>query len=340
MSAIPSQYHIPIPLSCSNVFNAKNFTGDFNSSVEQSRSLAAESLVGICPQVCPLLYGNGNPDISGIGVLIAYLLQSSYLILFGAILSTFVLFLPKHRTNSLHLIRIRAISRAVMGTSTLLTFTSLIATQVRARQYPPPYEVIFLRELKSYLNATTQFSLAAHFILWLRSIKIENRDRFVLLSDLVNRLLAKLTVPAMSDGKSGNLALSAILDACSTLKGFPAPIKDLDSPRSMGRGWKLICVVTILLTLVAGYLYWSYEEILRRKFAELKLLQVTGSALLTFYFISLNISNMANLVMHVLYMVQTRRRLLVVNQAANDENQWAFGQVTVCLFVMGWNSLE
>ncbi|KAK3368031.1 hypothetical protein B0H63DRAFT_89004 [Podospora didyma] len=57
-------------------------------------------LVDTCDSVCLLVFGAGNPDISGIGVMNSYLIQGLSTIILGPVLASVVLIRSKRLSNS------------------------------------------------------------------------------------------------------------------------------------------------------------------------------------------------------------------------------------------------
>ncbi|KAM7211992.1 hypothetical protein V8F06_012621 [Rhypophila decipiens] len=54
-------------------------------------------LIQTCPDVCGLVYGTGNPDISGVGAVVSYVIQGVSSLIFGPLLALFTLYLGSNR---------------------------------------------------------------------------------------------------------------------------------------------------------------------------------------------------------------------------------------------------
>ncbi|KAH8900515.1 hypothetical protein GQ53DRAFT_776313 [Thozetella sp. PMI_491] len=105
-----------------------------------------------CQNLCILLYGHGNPDLSGIGMMYAYSVQVALTILFGPIYKVIHHFLahltwePRHGVR--HLVNSCADIQIVFWESnTFIILASAVATLVRIRQKPPIFEISEMRIL-------------------------------------------------------------------------------------------------------------------------------------------------------------------------------------------------
>ncbi|KAK3354006.1 hypothetical protein B0T25DRAFT_224006 [Lasiosphaeria hispida] len=137
----------------SNQAQCDNFTTitDFlNNAVAGSVNIT--EAVGRCPETCGLIWGSGNPDLSGIGAYISYILQSIFTFIFGPVFVTiFACFLKpggiRDDSNRKVYEPLVGLITTQLDTSVGFSIPVAIAAIVRLRQSPPFYEIAFLESL-------------------------------------------------------------------------------------------------------------------------------------------------------------------------------------------------
>ncbi|KAH6964872.1 hypothetical protein EDB82DRAFT_511148 [Fusarium venenatum] len=117
-------------------------------------------LVDKCPGVCDLIYGSGNPDISGIGAMSSYAIQGISSLLFGPILGILALYASSDPdSDSFFALPSRLwwvseafapVARSIQETNIIVAFSVLLATLIRVRQVCPVAERDFLQHLVGY----------------------------------------------------------------------------------------------------------------------------------------------------------------------------------------------
>ncbi|KAK3331273.1 hypothetical protein B0H66DRAFT_546193 [Apodospora peruviana] len=126
-------------------------------------------LVETCDSVCLLVYGTGNPDISGVGVMISYLIQGVMTTILGPVLASILLLrdarrldLPDSTFFGLHDVTMTAqwsprlaavieLANRNHEANALLGVSVMVASAMRIAQHLAPMaELSFVRTLTSY----------------------------------------------------------------------------------------------------------------------------------------------------------------------------------------------
>ncbi|RKL08877.1 hypothetical protein BFJ70_g16732 [Fusarium oxysporum] len=116
-------------------------------------------LVDTCPGVCDLVYGSGNPDISGIGAMSSYAIQGISSLLFGPILGILALYASSDPdSDSFFALPAKLwvseafapVARSIHQTNVIVAFSVLFATLIRVRQACSVAERDFLQHLVGY----------------------------------------------------------------------------------------------------------------------------------------------------------------------------------------------
>ncbi|KAK0732215.1 hypothetical protein B0H67DRAFT_95651 [Lasiosphaeris hirsuta] len=133
--------------------------------------------VGRCPETCGLIWGSGNPDLSGIGAYISYILQSIFTFIFGPVfVAVFACFLKPggvqfgSTTNDVYEPLVNLITTH-LDTSVGFSIPVAIAAMVRLGQSPPFYEIAFLESL-----LTSQFLSLLAICLALGVLKLYEKE--------------------------------------------------------------------------------------------------------------------------------------------------------------------
>ncbi|TFK64490.1 hypothetical protein BDN72DRAFT_861324 [Pluteus cervinus] len=103
-------------------------------------------LVQECQGICNLAWGNGNPDLSGIGANVSYIIQFLLVVIFGPI---FVLFHGLKDRNDDSESKFVELHKDFVNASAQFTIPITIATVVRIKQDASLYEITFLQYLTS-----------------------------------------------------------------------------------------------------------------------------------------------------------------------------------------------
>ncbi|TFK64489.1 hypothetical protein BDN72DRAFT_901501 [Pluteus cervinus] len=116
-----------------------------NQAAIQNTNLT--DLVQKCQNICGLVWGTGNPDLSGIGAEVSYIIQVIFVVIFGPLFS-FLYGLrgsPKDSSKS-PLVKLHD---AFVDSNAVFTISISIAALVRIKQDAPLYELSFLLSLTS-----------------------------------------------------------------------------------------------------------------------------------------------------------------------------------------------
>ena len=317
-----------------------------------SNDAIAAALVQTCPQSCALAYGNGNPDISGIGVLIAFILQGVYLLLFGTVASMVFISLSQRHAQQWRydLQQLQRIARKVAETSALLTLTTTVASFIHMKQDPPEYEKLFLYRLHQYLLAVCSTSSMVFWAFFSAPNGVGKHDVAIFICDLAswNMAASFCSSGRRYDRRHPNTAL--VMETCASLEGFPTPVHGL--VRQIGHGldqqaqtlvWMMsTCLIVALIVtdrqrstekrqpraLNAAEAYPNAVKItlpwsLRHPPSE------SGGYRYTIIFACVFYS--LHVVLKGISVIQVRSQMLHADGVNMSENQWEFGQVTVTL---------
>ncbi|KAK5654662.1 hypothetical protein OQA88_6985 [Cercophora sp. LCS_1] len=132
--------------SCGSNFTT--ITDFLNDAVAGSTNIT--EAVRQCPDVCDLVWGSGNPDLSGIGAYVSYIIQCVLTFLFGPVLvAAFACssLEPGGITGSDAYKPLASLVTAHLDMSVGFSVPVAIAAIVRIRQSAPFYEIAFLEPL-------------------------------------------------------------------------------------------------------------------------------------------------------------------------------------------------
>ncbi|TFK64483.1 hypothetical protein BDN72DRAFT_263454 [Pluteus cervinus] len=98
-----------------------------------------------CQSICNLVWGTGNPDLSGVGANASYILQVALTFIFGPIFA----FVNTRKIGQDTRKKLQILHDTFVDASALFAIPVAIATIVRIRQAAPLYEISFLHSLTS-----------------------------------------------------------------------------------------------------------------------------------------------------------------------------------------------
>lgn len=294
----------------------------------------ARQLVTTCPNICAAVYGNGNPDISGIGVYISFFTQAIYWILFRPLLASLFLLLPpakelKSQALKTFLQRLKNLSEAVHGTSIFLNFTTLIAAAVRLRQSPPEYEALYLSKLSNYIFQLSSSSYITTLAFRHGPVPGQ-RDTFYNAVETISVLLSTYLVNAI-DAYRGSLGvLRLVASACAKEHSFPAPTRV-----TAIISWP-VYLSALFVAAAVGYLLSSRFPELTMKFylnkGEGIFLKAWHSRKVRIVFFNvMHAMDVVSVVHGITVLYQIRVTMQAANVPTDVDNQWGFGQVTAIM---------
>ncbi len=109
--------------------------------------------IASCPDICTLAWGQGNPDLSGIGVFISYIMQAVLTFLCGPILGLTYYALGRLGTHDEVSDRLSEIAYSFVDTSIGFNIPVGIATAIRVAQSAPLFDQsfsLYLLGMQSY----------------------------------------------------------------------------------------------------------------------------------------------------------------------------------------------
>ncbi|KZP25982.1 hypothetical protein FIBSPDRAFT_1041064 [Athelia psychrophila] len=104
------------------------------------------TVVSTCAGICSMAWGAGNPDLSGVGLIICYVFQAVLTVLFGPLFCVFYQCLHKNlaaKTDK----NLGALHDAFLDAIAQFSVPVAVATVIRFRQNPPFYEIVFMQSL-------------------------------------------------------------------------------------------------------------------------------------------------------------------------------------------------
>jgi len=106
--------------------------------------LNVTTTIASCPSICSLAWGNGNPDLSGIGVNVSYIMQAILALLCGPILAVIYFFRNGLRLDERTQDRLSEILNTFVDISAAFNIPVAIAAVIRLHQYAPFFEQYFM----------------------------------------------------------------------------------------------------------------------------------------------------------------------------------------------------
>lgn len=134
-----------LPPPCSNFTDRNNFIHWANTT-----HFNVTRVVEDCQSICTLFYGTGNPDISGIGVMISYYMQCAITSVTGPfliIIDLALIYLGASRGKRAWVAAFKRIHNTVTATNALFAFSLVTASVARWRQGAFLFEIMFMKKL-------------------------------------------------------------------------------------------------------------------------------------------------------------------------------------------------
>ncbi|KAI9783660.1 MAG: hypothetical protein M1839_003508 [Geoglossum umbratile] len=278
----------------------------------QKAGSGAEGIANLCPNVCTLAYGNGNPDLSGQGMMSCYVLDVALSLLCGPAYSIALWYYRRRNANFTDKLEVQRLFFEAQG---LFTVPVLVASVVRIEQSPPMFEIAFLQRL----NLTVAFSLYATF--WsLCYLASDHKWSIVIYTCSVVAL--QMTIFARSGSqKAIPTEARQLIDYCTKYSGT--------EPQYAGQDWKLqvgIGCATIgfgVAIPAISYIYYNFQP--GEKTIEWRPV---------FQMYSICCAGMALFSATQLFAV--RESMKSATGSAFTDDQWGFGQVAAVFMWIGW----
>ncbi len=106
--------------------------------------LNVTTTIASCPNICSLAWGKGNPDLSGIGLNVSYIMQAILAVLCGPILALIYSLRDRLGLDERTQDRLSEICHSFVNISAAFNIPVAIAAVIRTRQYAPFFEQYFL----------------------------------------------------------------------------------------------------------------------------------------------------------------------------------------------------
>ena len=297
-----------------------------------------------CPEVCSLAWGNGNPDLSGIGANISYIFQAVLSIICGPL----VCFIYERRGQwTFHKStqkRLSALHDSFLDISAQFSIPVAIAAIIRIKQNAPFYELAFLRPLTT-MQFLSLLSTSVTVGLFERPNRRGLQRIFIIvLYGFLEFGFYMGLVGSLTANSASWKALTELSDACNTygqifpwIKEIPPPVKihlpkitakDYFNPASK-KGWQFSLILTgfifagiLGLSIAIAILYLGVPfvfQVLRGK--ESRFLVILAS-----------LAFVIGMLVELAEMERTRNIMKEITGANFQDNQWGFGQV-IALFL-------
>jgi hypothetical protein len=105
------------------------------------------TFVASCPQTCTLAWGTGNPDLSGIGANISYILQAVLTFIFCPLFCLLYWCLNRWEISKDTKDKLETLQDTFLDISAQFSIPVAVAAVIRFHQHAPFYELAFLRSL-------------------------------------------------------------------------------------------------------------------------------------------------------------------------------------------------
>ncbi|TFK67413.1 hypothetical protein BDN72DRAFT_822379 [Pluteus cervinus] len=304
-----------------------------NSVLKQAAADNANitELVQGCQTICNLVWGTGNPDLSGVGANISYIMQFAFIVVFGPVFILTYGMREKWGLREKVVANIEKLHDTFIDSSAQLTIPVSVATVVRIKQDAPLYEIAFLQSLTTMQFLGLLAVIIASGVTERR--KDEKRILLLVLYGLMDfgfymGLIGFLRTSQASWTHIRELGTvcegyGTIIPGFTYAKGAHFPqIDAFSSPASLFQknGWIAIGLLLAAMfgLLLGGWILWKvFLALISKKPVPLGII----SAGLTF-----------GTLYCLVQMERTRNVMKALTGPEFQDNQWGFGQV-VSLFL-------
>ncbi|KAF2711625.1 hypothetical protein K504DRAFT_532188 [Pleomassaria siparia CBS 279.74] len=304
-------------------------------------NLDLTNYVANCEDGCIIIFGNGNPDISGLGVIIAYVLQVAVVCIFGPLLPILIWLLnlttPTRQKEvleeSLYSLRKRVYDTHLLW-STFLFFSAIVNFQ----RHLPVLEAVFssnLVQLQCYVSGVMSLSGPYHKTFTGKEVYMP-LSWFLSFSDYAQMIIAAWAytrTPTINN--AGDIAL-----ACHRLRGTIDVSREIQSAGGslftfLSVSIALTCVLGLMTTLLFIFgLVWTFPVQARGFVHRASEIQVP-------HWIRNNVANIARaayLLCRACWLMPFARSLFRVRVVEMEmsgvrylDNEWGYGQTMAVL---------
>ncbi|KGO45933.1 hypothetical protein PEXP_018130 [Penicillium expansum] len=259
-----------------------------------------------CQNLCLLTYGVGNPDLSGIGMMYAYSIQTGLTILIGPVFRIIYLTLAP----ASHFIRdLRDIQSNFFSSNGFFVGSSALATLANLSQNPSTFEIAEMQAM-AFLQVN---SILVTFFCLVVAQPISRWAARVLLYFIVFVLVVvALGLSHLGNNSRANWRLAS--DGCAHSSTDYSVINPIPYP-----SW------TVAIFTVAGTIAFWLQS-LKEKFQTDKLQKSMFRLLMLFWVMLIGLLT-AGMVVGLTMMWRQRRHLRSLARDQFEDDQWGFGQI-------------
>ncbi|KAJ6495002.1 hypothetical protein DFH09DRAFT_1205701 [Mycena vulgaris] len=324
---------------------ACNAFSSINDALVQANmgQLNITAYVAACPNICTLAWGTGNPDLSGIGANISYILQAILTFIFGPLFCLVYAFRERWNFSDETKKNLKSLQATFHDISAQFSIPVAVAAIIRSHQHAPFYELAFLRSLMNLQFLSLLSSSVTAGIFEKTPTLVEKRhDRLriaiLVLYGLLEFGLYVGLIGGLRTSQSSWQTISELGEACTAysriepwIHSIPAPsvhlphitVKEYFSPFSKN-GWKFSFI--IIGFILAGILALGVACLI---LVGLWLALVSREARVLG---PISLAFAIGMLVEVIQMERTRNVMKAVTGAEFQDNQWGFGQV-IALFL-------
>ncbi|KAI9867028.1 MAG: hypothetical protein M1813_000426 [Trichoglossum hirsutum] len=288
-------------------------------------NLNLTSLVTRCEDACLTYYGNGNPDLAGVGVVLSYVLQLSFAILYGPVLllgAYIPLLKPFVRRLSSKPQSLNLWSQLWFG------LAISVACAVRQFQQPPHYESIIIVALDIVNTMCGLLSISAYY----------GEIKHLHLFSVLVLAISVLSILASSMPIARTFHVKRLLRVCETFglsRGFMQEGANAYHLRLYTLNSSLPAFVSVVILMAALFAVWVLEwrraERRRRRRGanepQPRKLNKLGSWVPEAFVVAASLTLTALAVTALVSIRQMRVILKNAYGGASAEDVWGFGQI-------------
>ncbi|KAI9858727.1 MAG: hypothetical protein M1813_007359 [Trichoglossum hirsutum] len=275
----------------------------------QSTATSVEDLVNQCPNVCTLAYGNGNPDLSGLGMMSCHMLDVAFSLLCGPIYMLASRYY-RWKTNETPKIEPQKLFFEAQG---LFTVPLLIAAVVRIEGAPPLFEIAFLQNLNT--------TLASSFFVSFWSLYDSLRRWPMVFYTCCVAVLQIIAIARSESQKAISMNGRQMIDHCSK--------HSATAPQYVGQDWRLqiavSCVVVGIAVTIPAIAYLISVSLFSRSVFTWKLV---------FQIYSVCCAGLA--LYGATQLFATREAMKNATGSGFGDDKWGFGQVAAIFMWIPW----
>ncbi|KAF2269569.1 hypothetical protein CC78DRAFT_564807 [Lojkania enalia] len=313
----------------------------------QNQNLNATEYVATCDEACLVMFGSGDPDISGPGVMIGYICQVTLTCIFGPLLPVLFWLIRFRMSNFITLLKrfLLKLRSTVYNINAFYAVSIIVAILVRIKQTPSILEVYFMSELMD-LQISILLSLTVATV----CDRIMNDAKFKNARVLYHAAICiasiflsyKVALPKSAFPVYYEVALACheiyqIKDVSGRFQ-----LENVDDSAfkttwiiigASGGAGAVISSIGVLLAKYATRIYENVEKIVRI-FIPVRLRRLVSKYGWTLWSISIVLLWLPYLVLITIPLFETQYLIKQLNGDKLNDNEWSYGQTTAVLLWM------